>query len=125
MTGKSAISILLISAFATSGCSTLGRASIEKVAAYGDNRPDIGTENVALYVEQQNKTIDSLSRLISGDGNWKPVEKDNKQDWTPLVQAGIQYVDVSAIWTPCFGSTGLARLPVARSTIPEQAWARA
>jgi hypothetical protein len=94
MTGKSAISILLISAFTTSGCSTLGRASIEKVAAYGDNRPDIGTENVALYVEQQNKTIDSLSRLISGDGNWKPVEKDNKQDWTPLVQAGIQYVDV-------------------------------
>lgn len=88
--------VLLVTILAggVSACSTLGRVGVEKASAYAENQPDLRTDNVSSYVKQQNENIANLSLLVTGRDNWKPATKDGVEDWSPLVQAGVHYVDI-------------------------------
>lgn len=71
-------------AMALAGCSSAG----EKMASYKANRPDLDAADVTRFVVNHDEVLTQL-KLLSGTN----PEKDG-DDWRPVVDAGMVYVDV-------------------------------
>lgn len=82
---KKYIAIVLISMGFFSACSTVS----DKMSAYRDNTPDLDDQDIAEFVTKQNAALDQFVKLAGVDPS-----ADSEQNWRPVVEAGIHYVDV-------------------------------
>lgn len=78
-----------ILAFGVAGCATMQ----DKAAAYRQNTPAIRPDLVTHYTQDQERIVAALTTLAVGNGGTLPDMTSGQADWSPLVHAGLLYVE--------------------------------
>jgi hypothetical protein len=84
-----------LSGLVATGLALAGCTSPDKIHAFYDNKPEIAPDKLDGFSDSQGRIVAKLLALASANNQAVPLKAaDGTQDWSPLAQAGIFYVDI-------------------------------